>query len=326
MDGTSLAINGSKRYFNNRLDEKIISLGVDEVELLTRHCAKSLTPFHPIRIFLIDHLEKEKKMKVVRVLTPLDVLFRDSGHIKLPGDAYELLMKPVELTIMDLFKFDNFDTEHLFLSYKKVHTSYQVHSIFKYIRDILLIPGHASPDLLIEKFKFIHKNEKLQMRIYDHLLNAKLDYHIIYDNLIEFCNNYLQRSNIPSLDQIIDITLKEYEEARNRLIELKRSKDEMMAFEAYFNASVKYRNTLLHASLTILLRSEIPNCEDNEKGKKFNSSAEILYHIQGMFSKGHAYAWRFNKFPCHLVAMRNLMIIIIPLMKMSSMISSQTVS
>lgn len=94
-DGTSLETNGMNRYFNHRLNNKLISLGVTEVELLTKHCAKSLTPFHPLRRFLIGHLEEEKKLKVVRVLTPLDILFRDSGHIKSPGDAYELLMKPV---------------------------------------------------------------------------------------------------------------------------------------------------------------------------------------------------------------------------------------
>ncbi|KTD10636.1 hypothetical protein Lgra_1602 [Legionella gratiana] len=257
VDDTFMVNVSGNLIFNQSIIDWLKKNDIKSISLLTRMDAKNLSITSPIRVELINYLN-QNGIKVERVYTPLDLLFR-SINPNLPlGGAYESYMFPVEVAVMSIKQID----EKIFNSCAIAHGKYNEIEAMKF----LLTQGILNP-----KEKLIEINEEKKKKImgevdnyfneqyqngYKHQ-NGVVDFDVIHELFIHFKLAAQKNPNI-EFQELLNQYEQDYQERQQAIPQLEPK--QQSALDNYFNVLKKYRNLNYHAHL-IKNRVQADDCE-----------------------------------------------------------------
>ncbi|ASQ47106.1 hypothetical protein [Legionella clemsonensis] len=113
VDYTLMVTSFGSTFYNQNLINELKRVGVKEVDFLTKMDVFATSPNKPLRVELINHLEKNG-IRVRSVLTTLDTMFIKSGYFSnlSLGDTYQSLMKPVEEAVVAVAKIKDYESRY----------------------------------------------------------------------------------------------------------------------------------------------------------------------------------------------------------------------
>lgn len=278
VDDTLMVNLAGEIVYNQDLINEFKEKGITEVVLLTKMDAKSISRSFPLRVDLIEHL-KNYDIRVSTVLTPADLLYRDTEKFDnfQPGEAYERLMRPVELALADL----KLIPDKTFTAYKQFFEFTTILDAMRFLLRRMPIDGdqclsdidEEALKVLIEGHFFINYSFGYGSK------DGDVDYESVSKEVFLHFNHHDHKTL--TLNELIAKYGKEAEnlEAALPRNSLKYGDEDKLG--RYFSELKKYRNLRYHSNLVVEHNNKMKEEENLSIGSSSgNQGVDVSAHVQ----------------------------------------------